>query len=170
MAPMTSRPQGAWVGSVTPVPPPASANPTLRTLGYAAVVTGAWSGLASLLISLVGRAFGVDYDAAIPGTGVVEAISWTFLLLAPLALALVGALLCTPLLGRPSGGRIAWWGGTLIALASLAVPLLWQPAEVAWTTRVWLCIPHLTTWWLVVPQLARIVGDAEPGASAERGE
>lgn len=170
MAAMKSRPQGAWVGSVTPVAPPASADPTLRTLAYAAVVTGAWSGIVSLLVSLVGRAFGVDYDAAIPGSGAVEAITGTFLLLAPLVIALLGAVACAPLLGRAHAGRIAWWAGTLIALASLAVPLLWQPEEVAWTTRVWLCIPHLTTWWLVVPQLSRIVADAEPGASVDRGE
>lgn len=168
MAPMTSR--GAWIGSKTPVAPPASENPNLRFLLYAAVVTGTWSGVVSLLVSLVGRAFGVDYDAVIPGTGVVEAITWTFLLLVPLAVAIIGALLCLPLLGRAHGARIAWWGGTLIAIASLAVPVLLQPGEVAWTTRVWLCIPHLTTWWLVVPQLARIVGDAEPGASVERSE
>lgn len=168
MLPMTSR--GAWIGSKTPVAPPTSADPTLRFLLYAAAVTGAWSGVVSLLVSLVGRAFGVDYDAVIPGTGAVDTITWTFLLLVPLAVALAMAVLCTPLLGRAHGARIAWWGGTFVAVASLAVPLLMQPGEVAWTTRIWLCVPHLTTWWLVVPQLSRIVGDAEPGASVDRGE
>ena len=70
-------------------------------------------------------------------------------------------------LGRQHGQRIVFWAGTGIAIASLASPLI-QSSEVIWSTRIWLAIPHVITWFLVVPQLARIVGDSEPGMFAVR--
>jgi hypothetical protein len=39
---------------------------------------------------------------------------------------------------------------------------------VEWSTRIWLTIPHIITWFLVVPQVARIIGDTEPGLHEER--
>lgn len=168
---MRSDPREAWVGSKTPIPPPTSANPTLRTLLYAGVVTGAWSGLLSLGVSGIGRAIGVDYDAVTPGAnGAVKAITWTALFLAPLAAGILAALLSTLLLGRTQAGRIVYWGGTLIAVVSLLIPLALQPDSVGWSTRIWLCIPHVITWFLVVPQLARITADSEPGASVDRND
>ena len=44
MVPMPS-PASFWLESKTPVAPPTSANPTVRRLVYAGVVTGAWSGV-----------------------------------------------------------------------------------------------------------------------------
>jgi hypothetical protein len=55
--------------------------------------------------------------------------------------------------------------GTAVALLSCASPLL-QPDDVIWSTRIWLLVPHVITWFLVVPQIARIVGDSEPGMYA----
>ena len=172
MGPVRADPRGAWIGSKTPIAPPTSANPTLRRLLYAGVVTGAWAGILSLLVSLVGRAFGVDYDAVTPwvGDGVVTAVTSVALLVNPLAAGVIAALLSTLAVGRAQGGRLVFWGGTLIALASLAIPLGLQPTSVAWTTRIWLCLPHVITWFLVVPQLARIVADSEPGAHVDRND
>ena len=56
--------------------------------------------------------------------------------------------------------------GTLLALASL-YPAVTQPS-LGWPTRILLVIMHLLTWFLVVPQVARIVGDSEPGQHEDR--
>ena len=154
-----------WADSVTPVPPPASTVPHTANLLYAGVVTGAWSGLLSLAIYGIGRLLGVPFEVARPGSEGLQVVPWFLMLLAPLLAALVGALLTAIMLGRRHARRIVFWGGTAIAVLSCASPLL-QPADVLWSTRIWLLIPHIVTWFLVVPQLARIVGDSEPGMHA----
>ncbi len=155
-----------WADSVTPVPPPASTVPHTSNLLYAGVVTGTWSGLISLAIYGVGRLLGVPFEVARPGTEGLQVVPWFLMLLVPLLAALVGALLTAIMLGRRHARRIVFWGGTAIAVLSCVSPLL-QPADVLWSTRIWLLIPHVVTWFLVVPQLARIVGDSEPGMYAQ---
>lgn len=155
-----------WADSVTPVPPPASTVPHTSNLLYAGVVTGTWSGLISLAIFGVGRLLGVPFEVARPGTEGLQVVPWFLMLLVPLLAALVGALLTAIMLGRRHARRIVFWGGTAIAVLSCVSPLL-QPADVLWSTRIWLLIPHVVTWFLVVPQLARIVGDSEPGMYAQ---
>lgn len=155
-----------WADSVTPVPPPASTVPHTSNLLYAGVVTGTWSGLISLAIYGVGRLLGVPFEVARPGTEGLQVVPWFLMLLVPLLAALVGALLTAIMLGRRHARRIVFWGGTAIAVLSCVSPLL-QPADVLWSTRIWLLVPHVVTWFLVVPQLARIVGDSEPGMYAQ---
>lgn len=157
-----------WLASKTPIGPPTAANPTVRQLLYAAVVTGAWSGLLSLLIYLVGRLFGVEF-AVSRGGEAVASIPWPVVLLLPLGAAVVFALLSALLRGWPHAGRIDFWLGTVAALASMVGPLV-QPDTVGWPTRILLVLMHVVTWFLVVPQIARIVGDSEPGRSVERDE
>jgi hypothetical protein len=147
------------------VPPPASAVPHTSNLLYAGVVTGAWSGLLSLAIYGLGRLLGVPFEVIRPGSEALQVVPWFLMLLAPLLAAVVGALLAALMLGRRHARRIVFWGGTLIAVLSCASPLM-QPADVPWSTRIWLLIPHVITWFLVVPQIARIVGDSEPGMFA----
>lgn len=156
-----------WLGSVTPVAPPTEANPTLKSLLYAAAVTGGWSGLICLVVYGIARAFGVPFQVISPVSPTPETVSWFLVLLSPVIAAAIGALLCALLLGRKHARRIAFWAGTVIALASCASPLM-QPADVDWPTRILLIVFHVITWFLVVPQLARIVGDAEPGMSMAR--
>jgi hypothetical protein len=156
-----------WLESKTPIGPPTSANPTVRQLLYAAAVTGGWSGLVSLLIYVIARLFGMTFTVAIRGSDSLEQVSWLAVLLFPLAAAFLFALLASLARGWPHAGRIVYWVGTLAALASLVAPLD-QPAEVGWFTRIVLALMHLVTWFLVVPQIARIVGDSEPGKSVER--
>jgi hypothetical protein len=156
-----------WLTSKTPIGPPTSANPTVRQLLYAAVVTGAWSGVVSLLIYLVGRLFRVDF--VVSRGGELAAVPWILVLLLPLAAAVVFALLSALLRGLPHAGRLDYWAGTVVAAASLVAPLA-QPADVDWPTRILLVLMHVVTWFLVVPQIARIVGDSEPGRSVERDE
>ena len=152
---------------MTPIAPPKSANPTLRFLLYAAALTGGWAGLPSLLVYGIGRLLGVPFEVPSLFGGDLAVVPWILVLLAPLFAALVGALLSRVMLGRRGARQFVYWGGTLIALLSLS-RLLMQPVDVLWSTRIWLSIPYVITWLLVVPQLARIVGDSEPGASVER--
>lgn len=159
---------GPWEMSVTPVAPPASASPRLRELAYAGLVTGLWSGLVSLIIFAIARLFGTPFLVAVGGASNPSVnLTWFEVLLLPLAAAMIGALGSWALLGRRQARRLVFWIGTIIALCSLAGPVL-QPADVPWTTRAALLLMHLVTWFLVVPQLARIAGDSEPGASVER--
>jgi len=156
-----------WADSVTPGPPPAAAVPHTSTLLYAGVVTGAWSGLLSLAVYGIGRLLGVPFEVFRPGSDTLEVVPWLLVLLVPLVAALGGALLAAIALGRRHARRIVFWAGTGLALLSCVNPLV-QPSEVLWSTRIWLLIPHVITWFLVVPQLARIVGDSEPGMYAVR--
>lgn len=158
---------GFWMASVTPIAPPKSANPTLRFLLYAAALTGGWSALLCLLVYGIGRALGVPFEVQSAVGGGLTVVPWLLILIVPLLAAAIGALLSALMLGRRNARRVVYWGGTLLALISLALPLR-QPVDVIWSTRIWLAILHLITWFLVVPQLARIVGDSEPGASVER--
>jgi hypothetical protein len=154
-----------WLASVTPVAPPASANPTTRFLLYAGVVTGSWSGLLSLAVYGIGRATGVPFTV-VTDRGTTE-VPWVAPLLIPLAAAVIGALLVSLLRGRAHAGRITYVVGTIVALLSMAGPVL---RSVDIPTGVLLALMHVITWVLVVPQLARIVTDSEPGMSVERGE
>jgi len=156
-----------WTDSVTPVPPPPESVPHVRDLVYAGVVTGAWSGLLSLVVYVVGRLLGVPFEMFRPGSDSLEVVPWLFVLLVPIVAAVGGALLASLALGRRHARRLVFWAGTLIALLSCASPLI-QPEEVIWSSRIWMLIPHLITYVLVVPQIARIVGDSEPGMFVAR--
>jgi len=158
---------GFWMASVTPIAPPKSANPTLRFLLYAAALTGGWSAILCLFIYGIGRLLGVPFEVQSAFGGSLQVVPWIVVVIAPLLAAVAGALLSALMLGRRNARRVVYWGGTLIAVLTLASPLM-QPADVIWSTRIWLSIMHVITWFLVVPQLARIVGDSEPGASVER--
>ena len=159
----------AWEASVTPIGPPRIANPTLRQLLYAALVTGVWSGLLCSILYWICRAGGVPFDVVVRGTDPLAPVPWFAPLLIPVAFAVLGALAASLVRGRAHAERIVLWVGTLIALGSAVGPLT-QPDTVIWSTRIWLLLMHLVTWFLVVPQLARIVGDSEPGRSVDRHE
>jgi len=158
-----STPPPAWSNSPTPVGPPASAVPRVGDLVYAGVVTGTWAGVLSLLVYVCGRLLGVPFETRAPFSVDLAVVPWFVILVVPVLAGVGGALLSTLALGRVHARRIVFWAGTLIALATLASPLV-QPSEVLWSSRLWLVIPHIITWFLVVPQIARIVGDSEPGA------
>ena len=156
-----------WAGSVTPVAPPPEAIPHTSTLVYAGIVTGAWSGLLSLLVYGLGRLLGVPFEMVTPFGHVLGAVPWYLPLLVPLVAGVLGGYLSALALGRPHAGRIVFWAGTGIALLSCIIPLA-QSSEVLLSSRLWLLVPHLITWFLVVPQLARIVADSEPGMTMVR--
>ena len=158
-----------WLGSKTPVGPPASASPSMRELMYAAGVTGGWSSLLCLVVYGIGRLTGVPFAlVGMPERGPLE-VPWIVVLVLPLAFAFGGALLASLVRGRHHAGRLVFWAGTVIALGSVVWPLR-QPESVDWPTRILLVVMHLITWALVVPQIARIIGDSEPDQFVERDE
>jgi hypothetical protein len=156
-----------WLDSKTPVGPPASASPTVRNLLYAAAVTGGWSGLLCLLVYAIGWLAGVPFAMVARSGAEPTVVPWLVVLLTPVVAAVGGALLASLVRGWRHAGRIVFWVGTLVVLMSALVPLA-QPAEVLWSSRILLLLMHGITWLLVVPQLARIVGDSEPGQHVDR--
>lgn len=164
VSPVDKRP---WTSSVTPIAPHAATVPHTSNLLYAGIVTGAWSGVLSLLVYLIGRLFGVTFAVVGPTDSVPTPLPWLLMLLAPLAAAIVGALLAAIVLGRRHTRRIVFWGGTVLAVASCWSPLA-QPEGVTWPTKILLILCHVITWFLVVPQIARIAGDSQPDAYEAR--
>lgn len=152
-----------WSKSVTPISPPSALNPTFRTLIYAGIVTGSWSALLSLIV--YGMARGIGVPLAVNFEGIAGVVPWFMVILIPLAAGVLGAAAASLARGLPYAGVLVFWVGTLLAVASCLIPLL-QPVE--WSTRIWLTVPHVITWFLVVPQIARIVGDTARGRVEER--
>lgn len=155
-----------WLESKTPVAPPTSANPTVRQLVYAGVVTGAWSGIACLVLYGLGRLAGADFALAGASSQTPSAVPWFVFLLLPLILGVAFALAASLLRGRRHAKALVKWIGTLLAIISV-IPIFNQPAA-GWGTQLLLVLMHAVTWFLVVPQVARIVGDSEPGLHEER--
>jgi hypothetical protein len=149
------------------VAPPPEASPTLRNLVYAGFVTGIWAGVICLLVYGLGRLTGVPFEVISPMSSDITVVPWFLVLLEPIVVGVLAGLLASLVLGRRFARRLVFWLGTALAIASLMSPLI-QPDEVLWSTRVWLCVLHVITWFFIVPQVARIAGDSEPGASLPR--
>ena len=149
--------------SKTPIAPPSSLDPKPRFLSYAALVTGVWSGLLSLIVFAIARLFGVPMDVLLEGTTIH--VYWFAVLLVPIAAAQVGAMASLLARGIPHAQRIVFWVGTVIAVVSIAAPFLTATLV---STAIVLAIMHAITWGLVVPQIARIIGDTEPNAHVDR--
>jgi hypothetical protein len=134
---------------------------------YAGVVTGSWSGVVCLLIYGLGRILGVPFEMVPPGGSIPWSVPWFVVLVVPIVAGVAGGLLAALALGRPHARQLVFWLGTAVALLSVW-PVLAQPSQVLWSSRIWLAVMHGVTWLLVVPQIARIVGDSEPGAYVDR--
>ena len=155
--------QRAWLGSKTPIAPATSMDPGPKFLAYAGLVTGAWSSLLSLVVYGFARLIGVPMIVETDRIPVF--ITWIAVAVVPLAAAEAGAMAALLARGRAHARRIVFWAGTLIAISSLAFPIM--RAEMV-STAIWLSVPHVITWFLVVPQIARIIGDTEPDARVNR--
>ena len=135
-------------------------------MAYAGLVTGGWAGLVCLVLYGIARLLGVPMEVdTMDGVAVVP---WFLVLLIPVVAGVIGAISALLLRGRRAAGRIVFWAGTALAVASLSLPLL-PPGATDLSTKIWLSVMHVITWLFVVPQVARIVGDSEPGRHAERG-
>ncbi len=152
-----------WVTSKTPIAPPTALDPKPRFLSYAALVTGVSSGLLSLIVFAIARLFGVPMDVVLEGTTIH--VYWFAILLVPVAATQIGAMASLLLRGVSHAQRIVFWLGTLIAIVSIATPFITATSV---STAIVLAIMHGITWGLVVPQIARIIGDTEPHARIDR--
>lgn len=159
--PIGADPVAANADSVTPIAPPLSSIPTTRNVLTAGWVTGLTAGIVCLLIRAVTGLFGVDYQVARPGSDGLQPVPWLAVLLVPLVCGVIGSLVAAIFLGVKGCQRWVFWLGTAVLVVSLVSPLM-QPDAVTWPTRIWLSIMHVVTWFIVVPQVARVVGDSDP--------
>jgi len=102
-------------------------------------------------------------DVVLEGTTIH--VFWFAVLLVPVAAAQIGAMASLLLRGIPHAQRIVFWIGTSIAVISIVYPFM---TATLISTAVVLAIMHVITWGLVVPQIARIIGDTEPRAHIDR--
>ncbi len=158
-------PIAANADSVTPIAPPRSAIPTTKAVLTAGWVTGLTAGIVCLLMRLIAGLFGVEFLVARPGSEELSPVPWALVLLTPVVVGVGGALVAAIFLGVRGCQRWVFWLGTAAVVVSLASPLL-QPPGVTWPTRIWLALMHLVTWFLIVPQVARVVGDSDPRVTA----
>ena len=154
---------GGWIGSKTPIAPAISLDPGPKFLAFAGLVTGAWSAILSLIVYAFARLIGVPLEVDTNQLPVM--VPWIAIVVVPLAAAQIGAMASLLARGLPHAQQIVFWAGTIIALASLAFPIMRSESV---SNAIWLSIPHLITWFLVVPQIARIIGDTEPSARIDR--
>ena len=134
-------------------------------MAYAGLVTGGLAGLVCLVLYGIARLLGAPM--AIDTMDGVAVVPWFLVLIIPVLAGVIGAIAALLLRGRRAAGRIVFWAGTTLAVASLSLLLL-PPGATDLSTKIWLSVMHVITWLFVVPQVARIVGDSEPGRHAER--
>ncbi len=158
-------PIGNNLDSVTPIPPPIESAPRLSDVLRAGLVTGTTASLLCWLLYGIASLFGTDFDVR-QGTGDgLTHIAWYQVLVVPVASALVFGVVATALRGRARCRRTTLLIGYGLGALSL-VPVILQPADVTWPTRIWLLLFHLLTLAIVVPQVARVVGDSDPYVTA----
>ncbi len=130
-------------------------------------MTGGGAGVRSLALYLRGRDAGTDFALVWWGGADPQPMPWFVFLLLPLVSAVLFSLAAFLARGLAHARALVYWVGSLLALASL-YPAIDQPPSVGWGTRILLILMHVITWYLVVPQIARILGDSEPGQHEER--
>lgn len=167
--PQGADPIAANEDSVTRVAPPLSSVPTTRNVFMAGWVTGLTAAIVCVVIRLIATLFGVDFSVQQPFRGAeagqLEEVPWAATLVLPLIAGIAGAAIAAIFLNVKGCRHWVFWLGTLALLISLASPLT-QPDNVLWSTRIWLAVMHVVAWAIIVPQIARVVGDSDPRVTA----
>ena len=153
------------IDSVTPVPPPIEAVPWLSDMLRTGIVTGVSASLVCWLLYGIASLFGTDFDVRQGTSDGLVHVTWYQVIALPLIAALMFSLIAAALRRRPNCRRNTLAIGYTLGVLSLA-PVLLQPAEVTWPTKIWLTLFHLVTILIVVPQVARVVGDSDPIVTA----
>lgn len=157
--------EGNNLDSVTPIAPPIEASPRLSDVLRAGLVTGLTASLVSWLLYGIATLFGTQFDVAQAGSAELTHVAWYQVLILPLISALIFAAIAAAFRRRRHCRRTTLVLGYALGLLSL-VPVLAQPDDVTWPTKVWLSLFHVITMLLVVPQIARVVGDSDPFITA----
>lgn len=163
--PVGADPVAANADSVTPIAPPLSSIPTTKAVLTAGWVTGLTAGIVCLIMRVIGGIFGTAFEVTRPGSSELMPVPWIVVLALPVLCGLIGSLIAAIFLGVRGCQRWVFWLGTAVMLVSLTSPLL-QPDSVTWPTKIWLAAMHVVTWFIVVPQVARVVGDSDPRVTA----
>lgn len=158
-------PVGNNLDSVTPVPPPIEAAPRFSDVLRAGLTSGVSASLVCWLLYGIGSLFGTEFDVRQGTDDELSHVAWYQVLIVPLFSALVFALIATALRKRRHCRRNTLILGFTLGAVSL-LPVVFQPNDVTWPTRLWLLGFHLLTIALVVPQVARVVGDSDPYITA----
>ena len=155
--------KSANADSVTFIPPPIDAIPTTRDVLRAGLVTGITASIVCSMAAFIGWIFRVDFLVSLPFTSSDDLVPlpWVAVVVVPLLAGLIGSFAAAGLLGVRRAKMLVFVLGTLIAIVSLAAPLM-QPDTVTWPTKLWLVVMHIDAWVIIVPQVARIVGDSDP--------
>ncbi len=166
--PAGADPVAANADSVTPIAPPMSAVPTTRNVFMAGWVTGLTAAIVCLILRGIATLFGTEFlvQPLFPsGSSQLEPVPWAATFVVPLMAGIAGAAVAAVFLGVKGCRRWVFWLGTAALFISLTSPLI-QPDDVTWPTKIWLSLMHVVTWILVVPQIARVVGDSDPSVTA----
>lgn len=158
-------PVGNNLDSVTPVPPPIEAAPRFSDVLRAGLTTGVTASLVCWLLYGIASLFGTDFDVRIGVGDDLRHVPWWLVLLVPTVSAMAFALVASGLRKRRGCRHTTALLGYALGVLSL-LPLALQPSDVTWPTRLWLALMHVVTIVLVVPQIARVVGDSDPAVTA----
>lgn len=156
---------GNNLDSVTPVPPALEDAPRFSDVLRAGLITGVTASLVCWLLYGVASLFGTDFDVRTGVGAGLRHIAWYLVLITPVTSALAFALVAAALRKHRHCRRTTALVGYALGALSL-LPVLLQPGSVTWPTRIWLLVLHLVTILLVVPQVARVVGDSDPDITA----
>lgn len=163
-------PKAANADSVTFIPPPKSAIPTTRDVLRAGLVTGITAAIVCWGLAVIAWVFHTAFRLSNPfasgdsGEELVH-LPWIAVLLVPLLAGVVGSFAAAGLLGVRRARKYVLVFGSLIAGVSVLFILL-QPDTVTWPTKIWLILMIAVAWLIIVPQVARVVGDSDPVITA----
>jgi len=148
--------------SVTPATPSPEARwlvPTYLSVLHSAWVVGVFAAVINAVLFILAWILRVDFTVTTGGS--VVKVNLLMVIAATLVGALAAGAVGGLFLGRRNGGRLFLALGTAWAVLSMVGPLV-QPETTSWPTRIVLLAMHVITWFVVVPQVARFIGDADP--------
>ncbi len=139
------------------MPEPYEAVPAGRLVGVG-IGAGITAGLLSALVWLGASATGMSSEVAVPGREATELAWFNLPLLA--ILAGLGAGVVAARVRRGATPRRRFHRVALGVLVVSLLPLLAQPDEVTWATRIVLGGAHVLVYAIVVPALAKLLPDS----------
>lgn len=152
---------GNNLDSVTPVPPPIEAVPRLSDVLRAGLVTGITAALVCWLLFGIARLFGTEMTVTVAGE--TTRVAWWMVLTQAILSPLIFSLIAAAFRKHRNCRRTTAIVGYVLGIISLAAPLLQGDT---WPTKIWLVLMHIVTILIVVPQVARVVGDSDPHVTA----